>query len=147
MNKIQEFLEFETHVADRPAQQPSESFLEREKAFSQRAGRIEELRKVRLAAAGDEGSGSEGERPAASRFATYDVVRQRGFWRVLHLGKHSPSCPTQQAAIEAAIKRAKKAMALGQAAEVRLNRTDGQVWKVDLETGSILAPTDEDYRR
>jgi Uncharacterized protein conserved in bacteria (DUF2188) len=138
MNKMQQFLEFETRAAIRSPQQPSELFMEREKALLQQADRVARLREVRLAAADHEGAGSHG---AASRFAIYEVVRHRGFWRVLHLGKHSPSCPSQQAAIEAAVKRARKAMELGQPVEVRLKRTDGQVWPIDVETSSVIAPS------
>ncbi len=31
---------------------------------------------------------------------TYDVVRHRGHWKVLHIGKHSAPHPNQKAAIE-----------------------------------------------
>lgn len=59
---------------------------------------------------------------------TYDVVRHRGHWKVLHVGKHSQPHPNQQAAIESAMKLAKEGKAAGRSVVVRLNRTDGQVF-------------------
>ena len=63
----------------------------------------------------------------------YDVVRHRGCWRVLHIGRHSRAHPDQEAAIRAAIKLAKAKLAAGRDAEVRLNRTDGDIVIVPLE--------------
>jgi hypothetical protein len=64
---------------------------------------------------------------------SFDVVRYRGKWRVLHLGRHSPSHPDQESAIRAARKLAKEKIAAGRDAEVRLNRTDGEIVIVPLE--------------
>ncbi len=73
---------------------------------------------------------------------TYDVVRHNGAWRVLHLGRYSTGFLDQQAAVAAAIEKAKGQMARGRNARVRLNRTDGQVWLADLETGTASPPPD-----
>ena len=59
---------------------------------------------------------------------TYDVVRYRGSWRVLHVGKYSAPHPSQQAAIDVAMRAATQDLANGQAVAVRLNRTDGQIF-------------------
>lgn len=64
---------------------------------------------------------------------TYDVVRYRGSWRVLHIGKHSAPHPSQQAAIDSAMKCAMADMAAGRTVAVRLNRTDGRIF--DLTDG------------
>ena len=37
----------------------------------------------------------------------YEVVRHRGHWRILHIGKHSAPYDSQEAAIAAAIDQAK----------------------------------------
>ncbi|HEY3147376.1 MAG TPA: DUF2188 domain-containing protein [Dongiaceae bacterium] len=58
----------------------------------------------------------------------YDVVRHRGSWRVLHVGKYSAPYPSQHAAIDAAMAAATQDMANGRTVVVRLNRTDGQVF-------------------
>jgi len=62
----------------------------------------------------------------------YEVVRQRGHWRVLHVGKHSAPHDSQDAAITAAVARAKQSVALGRTALVRLKRTDGEERLIDL---------------
>ena len=62
----------------------------------------------------------------------YEVVRQRGHWRVLHVGKHSAPYDSQHAAIAAAVARAKQSVALGRTALVRLKRTDGEERLIDL---------------
>ena len=46
----------------------------------------------------------------------------------------------QQAAIAAAVEKAKGQLARGRTARVLLNRTDGQVWPADLETGTASPP-------
>ncbi len=75
---------------------------------------------------------------------TYDVVRHRGGWRVLHIGRHSRAHGDQEAAVRAAIKLAKEKRAAGRAAEVRLNRTDGQIVIVPLdEAPEIPAPAEQ----
>jgi hypothetical protein len=116
-------------VAERVEQQPSEDVLERQRRFHQKEERMQELRQSRLCAT---------EKPPELR--TYDVVRHNGAWRVLHLGRYSTGFPDQQAAIAAAVEKAKGQMARGRTARVRLNRTDGQVWLADLETGTVSPP-------
>lgn len=69
---------------------------------------------------------------------TYDVVRHRGCWRLLHIGRHSRSHRDQEAAIRAAIKLAKAKRAAGRDVEVRLIRTDGDIVMVPLEEGGEL---------
>lgn len=59
---------------------------------------------------------------------TFDVVRHRGHWRVLHVGKHSDPHPNQKAAIDSAMRTALERRADGRTVIVRLNRTDGQVF-------------------
>ena len=58
----------------------------------------------------------------------YDVVRHRGHWRVLHVGKHSLPHAGQDAAIDAAMKVAMERKAAGRTVVVRLCRTDGKVF-------------------
>ena len=58
----------------------------------------------------------------------YDVVRHRGSWRVLHVGRYSAPYPSQQAAVDAATRAATQDLANGRSVMVRLNRTDGQVF-------------------
>jgi hypothetical protein len=130
--KLQDLLDRnETQVAERSAQQPSEDVLERQRRFHQKETRLQELRQTRLSAT---------EKPPEMR--TYDVVRHNGAWRVLHLGRHSSGFLDQQAAIAAAIEKAKAQLARGRTARVRLNRTDGQIWPADLETGTVSPPPD-----
>jgi tRNA(Ser,Leu) C12 N-acetylase TAN1 len=71
---------------------------------------------------------------------SYDVVRHRGCWRVLHLGRYSPSHPDLDSAVRAASKLAKEKIAAGREAEVRLNRTDGAIIQVNLEAEQSPAP-------
>jgi hypothetical protein len=68
----------------------------------------------------------------------FEVVRHRGHWRVLHIGKHSPPHDSQEAAIAAAVAQAKESIAQGRLALVRLKRTDGDDRLIDLD------PPDED---
>jgi hypothetical protein len=56
----------------------------------------------------------------------YEVVRHRGYWRVLYIGKHAAPCDSQDAAIAAAVAQAKESVAQGGLALVRLERTDGE---------------------
>ena len=63
----------------------------------------------------------------------YEVVRHRGHWRVLHIGKHSAPCDSQDAAIAAAVAQAKESVAQGRLALVRLKRTDGEERLIDLD--------------
>ncbi len=128
--KLQDLLDRnETQVAERTAQQPSEDVLERQRRFHQKEARLQELRQSRL---------SSTAKPPEMR--TYDVVRHNGAWRVLHLGRYSTGYRDQQAAIAAAVEKAKGQITRGRSARVRLNRTDGQVGLADLETGADSAP-------
>ncbi len=130
MPKLQDLLDRnESQIAERTAQQPGEDVLERQRRFHQKETLLQELRQRRLTAM---------EKPPEVR--TYDVVRHNGAWRVLHLGRYSTGYNDQQAAVAAAIEKAKGQMARGRAARVRLNRTDGQVWLADLETGTVSPP-------
>jgi hypothetical protein len=63
----------------------------------------------------------------------YEVVRHRGHWRVLHVGKHSTPYDSQDAAIAAAVAQAKQSVAQGRMALVRLKRTDGEERLIDLD--------------
>jgi hypothetical protein len=69
---------------------------------------------------------------------TYDVVRHRGHWKVLHVGRHSASHPSQKSAIDSAVKLAMESRAAGRAVLVRLNRTDGRIFDLT-ETMSAAA--------
>jgi hypothetical protein len=79
---------------------------------------------------------SAGEATLAEPLPTliYDVVRHRGHWRVLHIGKHSAALPNQKAAIEQAMKLALESKAAGRNVAVRLNRTDGRVFDLTVES-------------
>ena len=130
--KLQDLLDRnESQMAERVEQQPGEDVLERQRRFHQKETRLQELRQRRLTAM---------EKPPEVR--TYDVVRHNGAWRVLHLGRYSTGYNDQQAAVAAAIEKAKGQLARGRAARVLLNRTDGQVWLADLETGTVSPPPD-----
>ena len=132
MPKLQDLLDRnETQVAERAVQQPGEDVLERQRRFHQKEARLQELRQSRL---------SSTAKPPELR--TYDVVRHNGAWRVLHLGRYSSGFNDQQAAIAAAVEKAKGQLARGRTARVLLNRTDGQVWPADLETGTVSPPPD-----
>ena len=63
----------------------------------------------------------------------HEVVRHRGYWRVLHIGKHSAPCDSQDAAIAAAVAQVKGSVAQGGLALVRLERTDGEEHLMDLD--------------
>jgi hypothetical protein len=63
----------------------------------------------------------------------YEVVRHRGHWRILHIGKHSAPYDSQDAAIAAAVQQAKQTIAQGRMALVRLKRTDGDERLIDLD--------------
>jgi hypothetical protein len=66
---------------------------------------------------------------------TYEIVRHRGHWRVLHVGKHSAPHPDQAAATAAAMESAQQARASGRKVVVRLLRTDGKVIELDPASG------------
>ena len=70
--------------------------------------------------------------PSSLSVLEYGVVRHRGHWRVLHIGKHSAPYDSQDAAIAAAVARAKESVAQGRMALVRLIRTDGEERLIDL---------------
>jgi hypothetical protein len=128
--KLQDLLDRnESQVAERLVQQPGEDVLERQRRFQQKEARLRELRQSRLSAT---------DKPTELR--TYDVIRHNGAWRVQYLGRYSTGYLGQQEAIAAAVEKAKAQMARGRAARVRLNRTDGQVWLADLETGTVSPP-------
>lgn len=130
MPKLQDLLDRnETQVAERAAQQPGEDVMDRQRRFHQKEMRLQELRQTRLSATA---------KPPEVR--TYDVIRHNGAWRVQYLGRYSTGYLNQQDAISAAVEKAKAQVARGRAARVRLNRTDGQVWLADLETGTVSPP-------
>ena len=129
--KLQDLLDRnESQMAERLVQQPGEDVLERQRRFQQKEARLRELRQSRLSAT---------DKPTELR--TYDVIRHNGAWRVQYLGRYSTGYLSQQEAIAAAVEKAKAQMARGRAARVRLNRTDGQVWLADLETGTVSPPS------
>lgn len=66
---------------------------------------------------------------------TYDVVRHRGHWKVLHVGRHSASHPNQKSAIDSAVKLATESGAAGRRVLVRLNRTDGRIFDLTEAVG------------
>ena len=71
--------------------------------------------------------GGKAKLPEPLPTLTYEVVRHRGHWRVLHIGKHSAPHPNQKAAIACAMKLAMESKTAGRNVVVRLNRTDGRV--------------------
>ena len=74
----------------------------------------------------------KGSAPASLPMLEYEIVRHRGHWRVLHIGKHSAPYDSQDAAIAAALDQAKQSVAQGRLALVRLKRTDGEERLIDL---------------
>jgi hypothetical protein len=74
--------------------------------------------------------------PSSLPMLEYEVVRYRGHWRVLHIGKHSAPCDSQDAAIAAAVAQARDSVAQGRLALVRLKRTDGDERLIDLDPPS-----------
>jgi hypothetical protein len=125
MEKLQAMIDkaFALPKAPREPERPSEAFLERERAFTERAKKIELLRQARVA-------GGEAEAP---RSLLFEVVRHRGHWRTLHRNRYSGPCDDQGAAILAARRLARKKRDEGHAVEIRLRRTDGQVLPLPLE--------------
>lgn len=65
----------------------------------------------------------------------YEVVRHRGTWRVLHVGRHSRPHLSQEAAIGSAMKLALEKEAAGHTVVVRLLRTDGQIFDLTAARG------------
>lgn len=66
---------------------------------------------------------------------TFDVVRHRGHWRVLHVGRHSAPHPNQKSAIDSAVKLAIESKVAGRTVLVRLNRTDGRIFDLTETVG------------
>jgi hypothetical protein len=125
--KLQEMIDsaFGAKEALRTPQVPTEMVKERERAFSDRARKIEALRQARLSGAG--------ETPGSS--FVIEIVRFRGHWRTFHNGKRSSPFADQAAAILAAKKLARQKTAEGHSAEVILRRMDGE---------SVAQPVDTD---
>jgi len=73
----------------------------------------------------------------------YEVVRHRGHWRVLHIGKHSPPLADQAAATAAATELAQQARESGRTVVVRLLRTDGKVIELDPDSGSTVGSAEK----
>jgi hypothetical protein len=126
MQKLQDMLDkaFGSAPAPREPERPSEAFLQRERAFADRAKKIESLRKARVAGGGATSS-------AAADLI--EVVRHRGHWRTRHHSKHSGPCEDQAAAILAARELARKKRDLDHTVEVRLCRTDGQIVPIAID--------------
>jgi predicted DNA-binding WGR domain protein len=110
-----------------PPQAPSEASKERDRAFADRAKRIESLRAARLTNAAEPGLAP----------LLFEVVRIRGHWRTRHASKESSSFPDQASAIAAARKLAIAKRKQGHAVKVVLQRTDGKevVQPIDDEAG------------
>lgn len=110
--------------ASHDPQLPSQVAQERDRAFAERASKIEALRQRRLAS------------PAiVPEKLSFEIVRHRGHWRTRHAGRHSSPLADQAAAILAAKKLARKKRELGHQVEVILRRTDGE---------SVLQSIDDD---
>ena len=127
--KLQEMIDsaFGAKETPRTPQAPTEMFKARERAFSDRARKIEVLRQARLGAAG--------EAPRTS--LVFEIVRFRGHWRTLHNGKRSSPFTDQAAAILAAKKLARQKTAEGHSVKVILRRADGEsvAQSVDTDEG------------
>jgi hypothetical protein len=99
-----------------PLQAPSEASKERDRAFGDRAKKIESLRMARLTSAGE---------PAPAPLL-FEIVRIRGHWRTRHANKDSAAFPDQVSAIAAAKKLAIAKRKKGHDVKVVLQRTDGK---------------------
>ena len=110
-----------------PPQTPTEASKERDRAFADRAKKIESLRAARLTNAGE---------PALAPLL-FEVVRIRGHWRTRHANKDSAAFPDQASAIAAAKKLAIAKRKRGHAVKVVLQRTDGKevIQPIDDEPG------------
>ena len=110
-----------------PPQTPSEASKERDRAFADRAKKIESLRVARLTNAGE---------PALAPLL-FEVVRIRGHWRTRHANKDSAAFPDQVSAIAAAKKLAIAKRKRGHEVKVVLQRTDGKevIQAIDDEPG------------
>ena len=119
MQKLQKMIDAAFgQQAERSPQVPSDAVLERERAFDASARKVEALREARMRSDGAQES---------LQSLTFDVVRHRGSWRVLHRSKHSNPFPDQLAAIAAAKDMARGKSELGHPVEVRLIRVDGRI--------------------
>jgi hypothetical protein len=139
MEKLQAVLDqaFGSAKQPREPERPSAAFLERERAFAERAQRIEALRQARVTTEG----------PSTQHPLVFEVVRYRGHWRTLHRDRYSSPFPDQAAAIAAAKASARKKRDLGHAVEVLLRRTDGQTVPQaidDEQTPGAVAPEQND---
>jgi hypothetical protein len=99
-----------------PAQVPSEASKVRERAFADRAQKIESLRVARVTNAGE---------PTLAPLL-FEIVRVRGHWRTRHANKDSSALPDQASAIAAAKKLAIAKRKQGHEVKVVLQRTDGK---------------------
>lgn len=90
---------------------PNEEVLGRQRAFRDRADKIEKLRQQRI----------------SSDVLVYEVVEHRGHWRILHQKKHSKPFGDQEAAIDAAKSAAAETASKGHAVQVILRQADGKV--------------------
>ena len=110
-----------------PPQAPSEAAKDRDRAFADRAEKIESLRMTRLTNASE---------PALAPLL-FEVVRIRGHWRTRHANKDSSAFPDQASAIVAAKKLAIAKRKRGHDVKVLLQRTDGNevVQPIDDEPG------------
>lgn len=162
MDKLQDLIDrVFGDVEHKPEQQPlGDAALQREHAFAEGSRKLGALRVARMAKAGSMPSVARGaerkppqwkdqsectdenrnmDTPDAGNLAApflpvleYEVVRHRGHWRVLHIGKYSVPYNNQDDAIAAAVARAKQSVAQGRMALVRLIRTDGKERLIDL---------------
>ena len=107
-----------------PPQAPSEAAKDRDRAFADRAEKIESLRMTRLTNASE---------PALAPLL-FEVVRIRGHWRTRHANKDSSAFPDQASAIAAARKLAIAKRKRGHDVKVLLQRTDGN---------EVVQPIDE----
>ena len=124
--KFQEMIDAAFGAQDKlpTPQLPTEKVKERERAFSQRAEKVEALRQAR--------TNSAGERPPTPLLI--EVVRFRGHWRTLHRHRHSSPFPDQAAAVKAAKKLAIAKRKDGHEVKVVLQRTDGN---------AVIQPVDD----
>ncbi|WP_162917378.1 hypothetical protein [Dongia deserti] len=119
MHKLQHALDriFGQPEAERAAQQPTDAFLDRERAFADTAKKIEALRQKRVS--------NPGLRPLPE--TVFEVVRHRGSWRILHRSKYSAPFADQAAAIAAAKELGRSKRALGYPVKILLRRYDGEI--------------------
>ena len=92
----------------KPAISRDQGALDRERAFQDRAKKIEKLRQQRV----------------SGQLLVYEVVRHHGYWRVLHLNRHSKAFGSQTEALDEAQQTANAKAKDGHRVEVILRRTD-----------------------